>query len=141
MINNVNPYIVKTKGNGLHVCLPKTVSKVSLRHPAIFPFQVAEANYVYSGYEENVILSAFENTGGAHTVLTYDDLSVTVEWENGMSAPLVRGMPYVTISYPQITPDLSFGSTILSVTGGNGRHEVKTENGQTWVIYTQHGIK
>ena len=89
----VNPYIVKTMSDGLHVCLPE--------------FWGGATAYGM-GFADNLIMSAQEGPG-THTVTAYDELSVTVGWaENGMVAPIVRGMPYATVKYTGLTPSLRY---------------------------------
>ena len=85
-------------------------------------------------------MTAKESLGG-HVVNNYDDLSVTVTWDNGYKAPIVRGMPYATIIYTDLTPVLKFGHTILGVTGVGQRFEVTLENGQKWMIYASTEIR
>merc|ERR1711892_1549781 len=62
LINAVNPYILKTMSDGLHVCLPTKFSDV---------------NYVAVAFSDNVIMTASEDIGN-HQVTKYDELSVTV---------------------------------------------------------------
>ena len=49
LVNTVNPYIVKTMTDGLHVCLPA---------------QVVQPNYVLAAYLDNLVMSAREDIGG-----------------------------------------------------------------------------
>ena len=89
-VNAVNPYIVKTLNDGLHVCLP---------------YFLGANNFFYAmAFVDNLILSASEDVG-THSVTSYDELSVTVGW-NGLEAPIVRGMPYATMKYNERTPSL-----------------------------------
>ena len=90
LINVVNPYIVKTMNDGLHVCLPYFLGANSFSYAMAFV--------------DNLIMSASEDVGG-HSVNSYDELSVTVGW-NGLEAPIVRGMPYATMKYREKTPRL-----------------------------------
>ena len=89
LVNTVNPYIVKTMNDGLHVCLPDFFGS---------------ENFYAMAFVDNLIMSATENVG-AHSVNSYDELSVTVGW-NGMEAPIVRGMPYATVKYNGKTPSI-----------------------------------
>ena len=94
--------------------------------------QVVQPNYVLAGYLDNVVMSASEGLG-SHQVTTYDELSVTVRWSAGFEAPLVRGMPYATIFYENLTPVIKFGHAVLSVTGSGSRYEVTLNNQQKWL--------
>ena len=85
-------------------------------------------------------MTATESLGG-HVVNNYDDLSVTVTWDNGYKAPIVRGMPYATIIYTGLTPVLKFGHTIVDASGVGQRFEFKLDNGQTWIVYTSSDIR
>ena len=125
LVNTVNPYIVKTEADGLHVCLPA---------------KVVQPNYVLAAYLDNLVMSAQENLGG-HELASYDELSVTMSWANGFEAPIVRGMPYATIFYTGLTPVMRFGHAILSFDGSGTRYEVTLNNEQKWIIYASSDIR
>ena len=93
LVNAVDPYLVKTMNDGLHVCLPD--------------FFGSDKFYAM-GFADNLIMSAKEGLG-SHAVTAYDELSVTVGW-SGMEAPIVRGMPYATVMYTGVTPSLRYAS-------------------------------
>jgi len=125
LLSVVNPYVVKTMDDGLHVCLPE---------------RVTEPNYVYLAYVDNLVMSAQEDLGD-RTVTKYDDLSVTMTWQNGIQAPIVRGMPYATVFYNNLTPALTFGHAVMAFTqASEQRFEVSLDNGQKWLIYTSEEI-
>ena len=72
----------------------------------------------------------------------YDDLSITMTWNNGAEAPIVRGMPYATVIYTNLTPIMRFGHAILSATQTSGkRYQVILNNDQTWIIYASSDIR
>merc|ERR1739838_679705 len=90
------------------------------------------------------IMSASENLGN-HQVTKYDELSVTVTWMPGgakFETPVVRGMPYATVLYENMTPSLRFGGAVLSPSGqvSGTRFEVTLNNGQKWIIYASTDI-
>ena len=91
LINTVNPYIVKTMSDGLHVCLPD---------------MFGTDRFWAMAFVDNLIMSASEGLGG-HAVTSYDELSVTVAW-SGLEAAIVRGMPYATMKYTAATPSLRY---------------------------------
>ena len=127
LVNVVNPYIVKAEEDGLHVCLPSLT---------------VQPTYVLSGFLDNLIMKAQEGLGiGRPVAQRYDELSVTMIWDNGFVAPIVRGMPYVTVMYSGLTPVMSFGHAILSFDGSGKRYEVTLNNEQTWVIYASDDIR
>ena len=105
----------------------------------MFTRQVVQPNYVLSGYLDNIVLSASEGLG-SHHVRDYDELSVTVRWSAGLEAPVVRGMPYATVLYENLTPAIKFGHAVLSVTGSGSRHEVTLNNQQKWILYSSSEI-
>ena len=125
LVNVVNPYIVKTMTDGLHVCLPEFVGTDS---------------YYYMAFADDLIMTTMEDPG-SHAVKDYDELSVTVGW-SAMQAPIVRGMPYVTMLYSQATPILRFGAAITSPSGQDSgtRFEVSLNNNQKWIIYSSTEI-
>lgn len=130
-IANALPYIVKCSTNGLSGCMPgKTTG----------------STYVISSFVSNWTLGAEESLS-AHKVIDYDPLSVRVEWTaaggGSMLSPVVRGMPYLTAVYSNLTPQLSTIHALLSVNGTNvnatmtgDRFELALNNGQTWILYT-----
>ena len=130
-IANSLPYIVKLSTDGLSGCMPgKTTG----------------ATYVISSFVSNWTLGAAESLD-PHKVIDYDPLSVRVEWaspEGGtMFSPVVRGMPYLTAVYNNLTPEISTIHALLSVNGTNvnatmtgDRFELALNNGQTWILYT-----
>jgi len=126
LLSVVNPYVVKTLDDGLHVCLPE---------------RVTEPNYVYLAYVDNLVMSAQEDLGD-RTVTKYDDLSVTMTWQNGIQAPIVRGMPYATVFYNNLTPKLTFGHAVVAVVNvaTEQRFEVSLDNGQKWLVYASEEI-
>ena len=85
----VNPYIVKTKYDGLHVCLP---------------YLMGAERWYAMGCSDWLVMSSLE-VEGTHAVAAHDELSVTVAW-SGMEAPIVRGMPYATVFYNNTRPTL-----------------------------------
>ena len=68
-------------------------------------------------------------------------MSATMSWTGGLKTAIVRGMPYATVWYENITPRLEFGSHIVDIYGSDQRLIVSLENGQTWIIYTENPIE
>merc|ERR1711892_948890 len=58
-----------------------------------------------------------------------------------MSAPIVRGMPYATVFYDELTPFITFGDDILSFQFDDSqtRLEVQTAS-QIWILYLSEQI-
>lgn len=103
------PYVFKAGGDGLHAGLPGP------KH--------ASASFVQVDFTDTIAFGASEDLN-SHTVASFDALSVHVEWaakEGGgkLSAPLVRGMPYVSADYDQLSPLLAFNT--VTVVKANGK--------------------
>lgn len=59
-----------------------------------------------------------------------------------LSSPLVRGQPYMTLTYNQLTPMIGTQHAIISVNGNyqpgiitDSKFKIELNNGQTWVVY------
>jgi endo-1,3(4)-beta-glucanase len=122
------------------------------------------ANFVNSATEVRVPdmkqLMLGANEFGASTtraVIGYDLLSVTLRYgvaAGTMTAPLVQGMPYVTVDYAGLQPVILPGSdgvasrTITSVNGssvtGNlaagSRFQLALSDGTTWIVYASSPV-
>ena len=131
-VANALPYIVKCQEDGLEICQPA---------------RFGNAQFVAAAWVANWTLGAAEPLG-AHQVVDFDPLSVTVSWaQGGFTAPVVRGMAYATAFYNGLTPRFTTGHAVLSVNGvppGPGltsdRLEVVLNNGQTWVAYASEPV-
>lgn len=138
------PYLVKVLADGLHACLPK---------------EDAAEMYVALPFEDTVALGAKELTKSAsHSVKAHDLLSVTIEWSpsdsggssSTMVTPLVRGMPYVTAIYTQLTPTVGFATSPIQAVNGKklsgpstvhgSRFEVHLASGQMWILYAERPV-
>ena len=92
-----------------------------------------------------------------HAVQGHDLLSVTLRYSvaaGTMTAPLVQGMPYVTVDYAGLQPVILPGSdavasrTITSVNGstatGNlapgSRFQLALSDGTTWIVYSSSPV-
>jgi endo-1,3(4)-beta-glucanase len=92
-----------------------------------------------------------------HAVQGHDLLSVTLRYSvaaGTMTAPLVEGMPYVTVDYAGLQPVILPGSdavasrTIVSVNGstttGNmaagSRFQLALSDGTTWIVYSSSPV-
>ncbi len=131
---NALPYLLKVLSTGL-----------TMSHGA----PVIQPTVVYNAFVANLRLGAVTDLTG-HSVVAHDALSVTVTWsaaEGTMTAPLVRGMPYVTMVYSNVTPVVATGHAILAVNGQGGPAEVSGDkftielnNGQVWAVYANPPI-
>ena len=63
--------------------------------------QYAQPNLIYSSHIDDFVFGAVEDLG-SRTLASSDLLSATVEWENGLTAPIVRGMAYVAAFYKYV---------------------------------------
>lgn len=101
----------------------------------------------------NISLGAAELKQPAnYTVTAKTDLSATVSWqlsaEQSFHAPIVRGCPYATGVYENMTPRFNTVHAILKVNGQeksqgtltNKTFTVEFNNGQVWKIYAQEPL-
>ena len=127
------PYEVKAGNDGLRVC---------------FPDKVVTDTYIFTSFIDNLIFGS-SNGLGNRQVVAFDQLSVTMRWNNGgqsyMEVPLVRGMAYVTIFYNDMVPTISTIHAILNVNGQSfspgtefygQKFDFEMNNGQKWNLYT-----
>jgi endo-1,3(4)-beta-glucanase len=103
---------------------------------------------------KQIMLGALQFDGGTqHVVLSYDLLSATLRYSKAgagtMTAPLVYGMPYVTVEYagalrPMLIPgQYSFTSVNGSTSPGSvsgTRFQLVLSDGSTWVLYASSSI-
>lgn len=131
---NLLPYVVRVYGDRLAVSLPRLSTS---------------ARAVVTSTDEDLELGV---GGGAKRwrIASFDDLSVTVEWlgSNGtvMTAPLVRGAPYISMRMMGAVPDIFPGSgraviefETASLASGMTQATIRLNNGQTWVVYGPRG--
>ena len=57
-----------------------------------------------------------------------------------METPLVRGSPYVTMLYNNLTPVISAGAAITGFSGGGDRYQVTLGNGEGFIVYASTPI-
>lgn len=132
-VANALPYIVRCSTDGLSGSMPGITTT---------------EGFVISTFLPNWTIGAAQ-TMNSHTVVDWDPLSVTVEWEAAgnpawtIRSPIVRGMPYLTAEFTGLTPQFTTIHAILSINGGSAnatytdtRFEMELNNGQTWVLYT-----
>lgn len=99
---------------------------------------------IFSEYRDEIALGASEAVT-ARRIADYDLLSLTLTWATAgggtMSAPLVRGSPYLTMLYDEATPVLTAGSAITAFSGSGDRYEVTLANGARFIIYTSPALE
>eukprot|EP00930_Biecheleria_cincta_P081326 TRINITY_DN7016_c2_g1_i1.p1 TRINITY_DN7016_c2_g1~~TRINITY_DN7016_c2_g1_i1.p1 ORF type:complete len:1269 (+),score=130.93 TRINITY_DN7016_c2_g1_i1:38-3844(+) len=135
------PYIVRAQESGLQLCLPGE--------------EVVDFDSVTSYFKATVAARSGEPIG-PHRVIAQSDLSVTLRWRamgdatKYITAPLVRGAPYVSFFYQQLTPVFDFlSSPILRVNRQravgleltDSRFALDLGSGQTWLMYTESKVK
>lgn len=128
------PYMTKITSNSIEISSPGLSSTSS---------------YVISSFLRNMEMGATEDLQ-QHVIDAFDPLSVTVRWdsqegEGSLKTPIVRGSPYVTAIYDNLTPFLSTAHAILQF-NGNGeeshsgsKFDVHLNNGQRWNIFVLGG--
>lgn len=126
------PYLLKARPDGLHVGLsaPKVVAADSVSVP----------------FTEAVHVGA-EGLPDARAVAAHDQLSVTLRWGDhdggSMAAPLVRGMPLVTLEFSDLAPRVTFAASSVARVDGHAvpaslssdRYEIELASGDTWLVY------
>lgn len=108
------------------------------------PFRRATKDFILETFVPNIAIGAIEQL--EMNIQSYDLASVTVQWKRSdsefMRSPIVRGSPYVTMEYNNLTPELNTIHAILSVNGNTFPGQVSGKsffmefnNGQWWKIY------
>jgi len=111
------------------------------------PGRVAQEQFIMEIYVPNIHLVSTEPT--RRVISRYDQLSVTVDWTQkggsaSMTAPIVRGSPYITMEYKGLTPMLKTIHAILSINGDGTQNRrvtgtqflIQFNNGQVWKLYS-----
>jgi len=131
------PYQIKGVPEGLAIANPAPVStSIDVSVPDL----------------KQVVLGALEPFTG-HVVDSFDLFSVTLRYSASggtMTAPLVFGMPYVSVDFAGLRPKLIPGTYALQSVSVNGvasaspvtgsRFELALSDGSTWVVYTSAPI-
>jgi endo-1,3(4)-beta-glucanase len=130
------PYHVKVEDDGVVISYAEWKSVTS--------------TYITTPFIGNLILSAEQ--GATMHIESYDLLSVTLKWnEHGgsgtLSSPIVRGSPFITMIYNQMTPVIKSSHALLTVNGNGGsgpfngtEFSVRMNNGQHWKIFSLGGV-
>jgi len=127
---NVLPYELKALPAGLEVSMPK---------------RITTADHVVSVFAQDVTLQTTEALTG-RALTAHDALSATMRWTSAgagtMTAPIVRGMPYVTAKLDALTPKIGTVHAILTVNGAapagaitGDRFDLTTNDGLRWIVY------
>jgi endo-1,3(4)-beta-glucanase len=124
-----HPYQIKTSLTGLDICMPN---------------KIATQSFVISPFLPNLRMQASE-TLSAYEVVHYDSMSISVKWNTAdgkMISPIVKGSPYMTMQYDNLTPVISTIHAIISVNGEGAprtitgtKFSLQMNNGQTWIVY------
>ena len=132
-----NPYQLRAKATGPEICYPgRNVSSggISTTFLHTMSFQAVET-----------VANRFLTTRDMH------HLSVTMRWRvtdsTYMEAPIVKGMPYVTMRYAGLTPQVVTGHAIIGINGQSNtgtytgsKFKLVLNNGQTWLLYASSAI-
>lgn len=130
----VHPYHVKARATGLEFGAPNVVT---------------QANAVFGSFNGELAFGARESLA-ARALQGFDALSATMRWPGSAGgeivAPLVRGMPYVTVRVAGLTPKVTCTRGLVSVNGASApsvtgdRFELRFGDGSTWVLYASAPI-
>lgn len=139
------PYVVKSSAQGLGVALPV----------AVFAREKDSVFAQLHPYSPQLELSSTSDNTFKRSISDVSDLSVTLKYEDDqqhyMTAPIVRGAPYVTMIYHDLVPMLIPGAGIVSVNDqppgivvAGSRFAIKLSydetNTQTWILYSENPI-
>ncbi len=133
---NALPYTLRARKDGLHLSYPR---------------KVIQPTFLYAASADDLILGSVEELG-ERRVIDHDELSVTLAWgdtEARLTAPIVRGMAYVTGLYAGLRPKVSTQHAILKLneeplsvgeSSSGSRFTLELNNGQAWVLYSSTPI-
>ncbi|KAI5070127.1 hypothetical protein GOP47_0014470 [Adiantum capillus-veneris] len=121
----LHPYLIQVKGGALTIC---------------YPSRLVHASFIIQDFEANLTVgSSYSNSSRSHVVTSFDDLSVTLELPGQITAPLVRGCPYITFIFNEPAfPTFATAHAVLDVKSNETctKHKVSMNNGQTWLIFS-----
>lgn len=134
---NVFPYILNLTNQGIQMGYQdkKTLTP--------------DHDHVLTVFLNNFEFSAVEPLSQSRRIISSvvdEPFSVTFQWgdeQRKIVAPLVHGMPFVTVELTNVTPKFSTMHAILDVNGkGNSgsdvgtKYKIRMNNDQTWFIFT-----
>ncbi|GMH35794.1 hypothetical protein BSKO_03662 [Bryopsis sp. KO-2023] len=126
------PFNMRARGQGMVLC---------------FPWVTVSETVVFPPFIENIRVLVEEQVE-SRKVVAFDDLSATLEWRKtggggSLTLPVVRGAPYATFIFDNLTPKITTQHAIVNIVDANPtgtRFEVFLNNGQKWLIYSSHTI-
>lgn len=165
------PYMLRADDNGLDCNKPfirKYPDGRTLRNEHQINYDATATNWGWTSSQSPAIwryldltLRAAE-TMSSRYLKTYDQLSATLRWETDgthyMEAPVVKGMPYVTMRYTGLTPRIQTSNTDYhAIATVNGSAPSGTVSGtkfkltvnrpylgngatETWIVYASSSI-
>jgi endo-1,3(4)-beta-glucanase len=119
---NFHPFLVKSEKGLLTIC---------------YPGKASQRAFIYQPFVADLSLRLQEGCE-THVVSAFDDLSVTLDFGQRMTVPLVKGSPYITVICHYGTPVFSSIHAVLDFWSNSEKtkHRIKLNNGQVWVIYS-----
>ncbi|KAJ7528241.1 hypothetical protein O6H91_16G091200 [Diphasiastrum complanatum] len=125
----IHPYLVQFKGGSVSIC---------------YPSRYVNPGYIFQVFVADLTISSTGDGSGSHVVTRYDDLTVTLELQQGqIKVPLVRGSPYFTIVFRGGIPVFSTIHAVLHLHANKHetKHRIEMNNGQIWLIYSSAPLK
>ncbi|MEK8023941.1 MAG: glycosyl hydrolase [Candidatus Hydrogenedentota bacterium] len=128
---NLLPYVVRVRKDRLIISAPK--------------LSTGERAVVSSADED---LEIRGRGAQSWNIRSFDDFAVTLEWRDGdrslMSAPLVRGAPFISMRMDRAVAEISPGRGRVLIScdapvAPAGRALLRFNNGQAWAIYGPPG--
>lgn len=165
------PYLVQAQSSGLgfnHPFIRKSPDVRTIRSEHRINYDPSATNWGWTSDASPQIWRSLDLIFGATETITsryldrYDQLSATLRWNvdatHYMEAPVVRGMPYVTMRYTALTPSFTTDNTDYhSIATINGSAPSGTVSGtkfkltinrpylgasatETWILYASSSI-
>ncbi|KAJ7569304.1 hypothetical protein O6H91_01G071400 [Diphasiastrum complanatum] len=125
----IHPFLVQFKGGSVSIC---------------YPTRAVQPGFIFQVFVPDLTISSEGGGSGSHVVTRYDDLSVTLELQQGkIKVPLVRGSPYFTVVFRGGTPVFSTIHAVLHLQFNKDRtkHRIEMNNGQTWLVYSSAALQ
>ncbi|KAH7288354.1 hypothetical protein KP509_31G023500 [Ceratopteris richardii] len=125
----LHPYLIQVENGALNLC---------------YPNRIVDSSFIIQAFVPNLtIRGSSSNPMRNHCVTSFDDLSVTLELPGHITAPLVRGCPYVTFIFKEsVVPAFSTIHAVLDLKSNETRtkHKISMNNGQTWLMYSSESL-
>lgn len=142
---NLFPYLARIGSRGINI---------SHAPPSLYaePSNPDIVSALYYSFADTLVLGAVESLSD-WKITPLEGGDIHVDWQNKLSSPMLRGSPYITLFYQQLTPEFFSRFQVESVNGSSqhgvlaagGRIEIvlkpDAHNLQRWMLYSEHPIQ